>query len=637
MCTGRNVFGCLVFASVLLGGACGQLNGSGGKDERDDSDADAARRDGGAGGETLDERGGSNTGGRRAVTDEPRGGRGSDAGSGGDSGESPPTMLAGDGSLTCAEEVPDTATVVSEDPGGDTTWSGAIHVTTSIKVRNAGKLTIQPGTQIFVEPDAQIELGWAGNENILDARGTPANPIRFCRAERAGAAWGGLALRDTVSSSSVLQYTVIEGAGAGEGAGGAALVMETGVLVDHVWVRESAGVGVVASDFRDGSAELTVAGSAGAALVLSGPGAVHRLPLGGELAENAEPIAHVSFHRLDAATRFREIGIPYQLDEGLIQATGGDLTVDPGVELRVGVDKTLEMGWAGGEAEVHIVGTAAAPIVIRGAEARQGSWQGLLIEDTVYSTSILEHVKIQHGGGTDGSALSIIAPITARDLTFEGNAHEAFFIGAQGLAPESARFTVEGTKGLPGRIVANALTTLPAGGSYAGNELDYIAVDGGGLSRSGTIPKVDVPLRVLGDIQLRDGARIEIAAGAEFEMQSGVLWDVGWAGSAATVMAIGTSADPIVFRGVDERPGFWSGVAISSTVTADSKLEHVHIGNAGDASLGAALALSSPITVESCKLWGSASYGLSAPADYTQDYESANTFEANASGAVLRK
>jgi hypothetical protein len=41
--------------------------------------------------------------------------------------------------------------------------------------------------------------------------------------------------------------------------------------------------------------------------------------------------------------------------------------------------------------------------------------------------------------------------------------------------------------------------------------------------------------------------------------------------------------------------------------------------------------------VTSCKLYGSARFGLSAPSEYEQPYETLNTFENNAMGAVLRE
>ena len=77
--------------------------------------------------------------------------------------------------------------------------------------------------------------------------------------------------------------------------------------------------------------------SAAAPLVLGDAWAVERLPQGGAFTGNGDDVAHVQFDRFGVATRFRAIGIPYLLAQGLKQDAGGDLTVDAGVELRVAI------------------------------------------------------------------------------------------------------------------------------------------------------------------------------------------------------------------------------------------------------------------------------------------------------------
>jgi hypothetical protein len=549
-------------------------------------------------------------------------------GSGGSDGSASVPVVPNDG--TCGERVPANAVEVSGRFEKSVTWAGVVHVNGDVTLRNTGTtLTIAPGTQVFVDEDRWIEIGWNMTEHTIDAQGTAAAPIRFCRSQKTGRNWKGIDVGSVVTSSSALKYVVIEGAGAGADA----LVLRKGILIDHVTVRESASNGVNAADFRDDSSSLTVAKSAKAPLVLTDAWAVQRLPEGGTYTGNGEDIAHLGFANVAIELQFRALGVPYQLDSGLSLRTGGKLVVEPGVEWQVGIDKLIEFGWNSSQAEVQMVGTASAPITIRGVDPRPGSWRGIAVDGGIYATSAMQHLLIQHGGGNDGDALSFAAAITASDITFKDNNHEAFVISDRGLAPGSARFTVTGTKGVPGRVNPGALTTLPAGGSYRGNQNDYIVVDGGNITRTGTIPEVDVPFRVMNDVTLRNGAVLSIAPGVEFQMQSGASWDMGWNTMPGTLKLIGSAEKPIKFHGIMQQPGFWGGILVENSITADSVLEYVEIGDAG-ADAAANLRLNAPISVRNCKIYGSAGFGISAAKSFMQDYAGLNTFDANAMGNV---
>ena len=543
-------------------------------------------------------------------------------------GEAPLVGEPNDG--TCARGVPRGAVEVAGRIGESVTWSGAVHVIDDVSLRNQGTtLTIAPGTQVFVDTDKMIEIGWNSSDHTLDAQGTAEAPIRFCRSQRDARNWKGIHVQSNVTSASALKYVVIEGAGSGADA----LVLDTRVLVDHVWVRDSLSNGVRAADFREDSQALHVTTSQQRPLVLTNAWAVERLPEGGSYLGNGEDVALLTFKNVGIGARFRDHGLPYQLDEGLSLRTGGVLTVDPGVEWRVGLDELIELGWNGSEAEVQMLGTEQAPILIRGVDERPGSWVGMVVNGQIFGSSVLQHVVIRHGGGNTAHGLRLRARITASDLSFEDNNHEAFMIDEQGLLAGSGRFTVTGTLGSAGRLAAGALVDLPAGGSFRGNRNDAIEVDGGAITRSGTIAKVDVPLQINGTVSLRNGAELSIAAGVEFRMQSGAVWDMGRNGSPGTLKLIGTAQEPIVFRGVLEQPGYWNGVVVQSSITADSVLEYVNVGDAGPGS-GANLRLNAPIDVRHCKLFGAAGFGLSVDADYPADYETQNVFEGNAMGSV---
>ena len=155
------------------------------------------------------------------------------SGGGGSGGDASVPVVPNDG--TCRDGVPANAKQVSGRIEQSTTWAGVVHVTDDVTLRNKGTaLTIQAGTQIFVDTDRMIEIGWNSSEHTVDAQGTAAAPIRFCRSQKTARNWKGIDIGSQVTSSSTLKHVVIEGAGAGADA----LVLRKGILIDHVSVLE---------------------------------------------------------------------------------------------------------------------------------------------------------------------------------------------------------------------------------------------------------------------------------------------------------------------------------------------------------------------------------------------------------------
>ncbi|MDD9941780.1 MAG: hypothetical protein OXU20_12120 [Myxococcales bacterium] len=529
----------------------------------------------------------------------------------------------------CDRALVASATQVVGRLDGGAEWSGVVHVSGDVSLRGGQgtTLTIAAGTTVFVDPGAVVEVGWNSGAHSIVAEGTEDAPVRFCRADDS-ASWGELRLGGRVLSSSVLSHVLIEGAGAS----GHALTLGAPIKIDHVWVTDSAAAGVSANGFRSDSQALTVMGSAGSPLTFTSSAAIDDVPAGSGFGGNGEDVAHVTFSRVDSNVRFSNIGIPYQLDVGLSVRNTIMFEVDPGVEFRVGVDQLVELGWNSSSVEFHLDGTEEDPIVFRGADERRGAWRSLTIRSGVRTASTLKHVQVMHAGGGEVGALYITGSVHASDVILKDNATYGINIGGEGLGPESGPFTVTGTEGIAGIVHPAALTSFP-GGTFVGNESDYLEVVGGTIGSNGTVPALDVPYRFRATVDIRQ-ADVTIEAGAEFEMQNDVLFDVGWNGNEAKIIAVGTEESPIVFRGVVDEPGFWRGVAIQRNVSTDSRLEHVHFsdggGGANDAGI---LVLRAPVDVKSCTFSNSSGFGLRADADFN-DYMADNTFENNAAGAI---
>ena len=528
---------------------------------------------------------------------------------------------------SCAGLVP--TSQLTGSISADQTWSGVVGVTGEIIVQ-AAKITISPGTTLVMGADASIQFGWNSNPGSVFARGTAALPIRFCGKEATPGYWSKLLVGDKITSDSAFENVVITDGGK---VSDTAVDLNAPILISNVRVQGSAGDGVRAVDFKDGSANLTVTGAAKTAVVLDGQGGITRLPLGGSYTGNGNSVIAVHFDNISLDTTFKNPGVHYLQEISMISTAGAKVTFEAGVDYRMAVDTNLEFGWNSNESTVVANGTAAQPVSIGRASEAAGMWRSLIIGNKVKSDSVLKYVKIS-GGGNMGPALNVTAPIALQNVTFDGNQTGPNLDGV-GLAASSTALTITHTMGAAATVAPNAMVTLPKGGTYTGNTKDWISVAGGTYTAHGTLPNLGVPFRIESAIITSMMSSLTIEAGTTLIMAADAGIEFGWNSNEVTVVAVGTAAAPIVFKGADDVVGSWDGLIIGSAVLGASKMAYVEISNGGKAA-GAALHLrKAAFDVTNCKFSKSAGLGIGKTAADATDYTAGgNTFDMNALGNV---
>jgi hypothetical protein len=519
------------------------------------------------------------------------------------------------------------AALIEADIDTNQNWSGTLLVRGNIDAYNV-EIKIAPGTQIVFDNNSSLEFGWNTRRTVLLAEGTPEQPIRFCGLQRAAGAWSSVTIGAQMGPPSVLRNVRIENGGRED----AALIIQGPIGIDGVEVRDSGSNGVRASAFGAESRNLSVSGSAGDAVVLETPLAVTTFPVGGAFSANGKNVARLTFVDANTELHLKNIGMPY-LQANELDVFDVAITFDPGVEYSVAEDRTLEVGWNTRTSNLHVNGTASQPVMFRGDVRMPGSWGGVQVRKSVLSTSVISHLEIHDAGSSNQPALLIQSDITLDDVRLDGN-----LVGARieesGVSANSTGLSITNTGGAPLTIVPDAIVSVPRGGSYQGNASDWIAVEGGDFTKNGTVAALDVPYRILGNFDTLENSVLTIAPGTIFEMYTGTHLEVGWNTRIATIDAVGTAAQPIVFRGVVAQPGSWEGLIIGNNVTPTSRLEYVEIGHAGGAggSGAAALRLGTAISVTNSRFYASAGSGvLKAEADPT-DYTISNTFEDTVGG-----
>jgi hypothetical protein len=523
--------------------------------------------------------------------------------------EPAPTAVAG---VDCPDpkNLKSDFTVQGDIRNSDTVWKGVVHVTGDIDVFDAS-ITIEPGTVILVDKGRTILMGDLG-EVLLTAAGTKSKPIRFCGSAIGPGHWAGLSL-NKMNPASVLSNVLVDGAGSEE----RALGIGGEVLLQHLRITNSGGDGLRASTYAEDSDDFVIEGSAGYPVVFTGASAVTRFPINAEFVDNQIDLALVRFTELgDESLIYHDIGIPY-LQEGDFAVAGyggAKLTFEAGVEYRISKGRRfLASANPTKQSELHILGTAKAPVLMNGSEEAKGHWRGLIVESVSPGSSI-SNLIIADAGNNDAAAFLLKASIEIQDLTIRDSANGAVF--EKMPADGSANFSSTGNDGYPLTVPAAGLTKIPAGGMIEGNEIDMIKVTGSGVP-DGTIQNFGIPYRTEqmafnGDVKIEAGTEFVVAAGAKLFTAGG------------SIQAIGTSSKRIIFRGEQDSSGSWAGIRIQDD---GSTFTYVKLMNAG-------LQADRPTTITNSSFSGSPTFGITKRTDDETDYMSTNTFSSNAMGPI---
>lgn len=351
-----------------------------------------------------------------------------------------------------------------------------------------------------------------------------------------------------------------------------------------------------------------------------------------------------------------DAGNPPRITEDTVLVAGGcfevrqDITVfaalriEPGVTIVFAENAGLRVEGAG---SLSALGTEMAPIAFRGATAARGWWDGLVFAASNRSENALQHVTIEHGGGTAfrrqqaGLVLeSFGGPvrIALSDLTIRAS-------GGHGLSMSDAtldrfeRVTIEDGADAPISVVANAVGQLTNAASLEANDRAYVDVRAGGrvanVTRDAAWPNLGVPYRVDGTI-LQE-AQVILQPDTVVQMAENAAWYIRPNGSLVSVGGVqGTRIE-----GVVAEAGSWGGLIFLESDFADNILANTvvqHGGGVAERGLRGNVVLSNfngpvRLVLRDVTLRQSAGYGLATrDADLTIERLTAT---ANALGPML--
>lgn len=266
-----------------------------------------------------------------------------------------------------------------------------------------------------------------------------------------------------------------------------------------------------------------------------------------------------------------------------------DIVVNAGVVIDFGQDAGINVRETG---SFRAVGTAAAPITMKGETSAKGSWKGILYNAN-NTKNRLSYVNLSDAGGgsfnTNGDIASVIIwadtklEIDHCTISNGGNyGISAIYTNTDWSLSNSEITTCANA---PAIFLAPYLAALDGSNMFTGNTNDYLLIDLATQSITSNVTwrKATVPYRITSTFSFFteltvDNATLTIEPGTNilFEASTGLMIDED-----AALIAAGTASDPISFGGVVASPGSWSGIYVNASTLITNEISHASIQYAG--------------------------------------------------------
>jgi len=453
-------------------------------------------------------------------------------------------------------------------------------------------LTIEPGATVRFRAGAGLNFGETGaGALVIPAGGAPV--VMESDSAAPSPSWQGLRFKQ---SRSQLRHMTLRDCGQdypfdNPGAciisAGAELLID-GVTIEHGRNGLNLGFGTV---LTPGTRDLTVTNTKGYVATVA-PHLVGSFPRGGQFTGNDVSEIQVTNGRVTQSTTWTEPGLPLRFTGGVTFDDPGNpvLTLPPGLHLRFDPQAGLTFPTGG-----LIAGSATgAPVVL---ESTGDGWLGVEIEHGAGSALVnvvMGECGIPQGypwsaclrfgpqGGTDSG-------LVVQDVVIRGSRSAGVTLElAARFNPASRNLTITQSATYPLGLYARNIPSIPDG-DYRFNAIDAInAIGDYGIGYDSVRWRnLGVPYRFLTGLGV--DSTLVLDRGVTIEVGVGKSIGTGY----GSLIAVGTAAEPIVFRSVTPGvPGSWIGLQIgTATAGPGNRLEHVIIADAGYGTSGYAGAI----------------------------------------------
>jgi hypothetical protein len=441
---------------------------------------------------------------------------------------------------------------------------------------NGGQIVIEAGVTLRLRDGVTFNVGYSDAAKLI-VQGTAEAPVTFTAAgDKVAGAWLGVNLFQHADRSQV-DHLIIEYAGRD----GEALKIEAeDVVMTSSTVRHSKVNGMsvglhgslarfTGNTFED-IAKFPV--SLGAATA-GGLGEGNTFPAGS--------VVQIYGGTITSQVKWSNVGAPFYIAEDVHiegeQGLKGSLEIAPGVEVRMGAEAQLIVGYSS-PAAMRAVGSDAAPVKFTALDpnAKAGAWPAVRVSSLGEGT--FDHVTFEDGGAADDGALQVdgdgSASVTA--CTFRRNTI-GVVVGERSKLRAFDRNLFEGNDKAALSVWAAQLGALGSGNRYGAKE--RIQLRGGRVVATTTWHAQGAAIEVLDALAIDGRTTLTIEAGATFLQKDKTYWEVG-ASDAGSIKLLGTAERPITFAGLRDEPGAWFGIWLRAN-SRDSVIQNVVVRDAG--------------------------------------------------------
>lgn len=255
--------------------------------------------------------------------------------------------------------------------------------------------TINPGVHYKVSADRKLQAGYLGNKTTVVWKGTAGEPIVFSGETETAGSWKGIEISNGTTSNSELSAVMIKHAG---GSSAPSLKVDAPVSLMDIGIEDGKlGLDIGSQGLAEGSARISVLRVADHPITVKA-NSITGVPAGGTFTDNGKNSVRVEGGPLKHDGTIAALPIPYAMTGDFRTEGGVKLTLEAGVNIEMSPDTKITFGYLGGEDTITAVGTAAAPIVFRGAESKAGFWKYITVGRSVTSNSKFDYVTVSDGG-----------------------------------------------------------------------------------------------------------------------------------------------------------------------------------------------------------------------------------------------
>lgn len=486
-----------------------------------------------------------------------------------------------------------------------TLTSGTYIVLGTVTVTHA-TLTINPGVTLYMSQLSSIDIGIDVNDPAsLQANGTSSAPITITAAgnNQTNGYWNSIIFHSDALSSSMAYCDIAYGGGEYY-ADGELDIMGSKVSIKNCNLHHSSKYGIRLEGTGTGiTIENNTITQCDMNPIYVAPNSVHLIGLTNVFDNQSKIVIANEDFSLNAAS-WKKQSVPYRLENELFirSATGSVLTLEPGVEIQMGNNASIFVGFDSTSlGSLVAIGTATEPVKFTSynTSPAAGDWEGIGIYGSQTSPTILKYCVLEYGGysgiNRDFDPHGVLdirnCGATIENCVFSNYNTCAINLNGAGRFDSFINNTLNAPQKTGIIMFPNWVHTIGGNNTFNVNPDRAVVVNGGILSQSSvTWRKLPVAYNLAGNIDIGSaaGSTLTIAPGCILKINGGHFIRTGNGYRGPGALIADGSSDTIRFtNGMNDAltgPGTWAYIYLDYYTMPGTLINHCIIENGGSES-----------------------------------------------------